>query len=230
MRRYFVLLMFLISFLYLSCDIESTSDDDSTTTATTTDDEGTVSGGYADQGFDDQVSMDFANYMVVEVNYARTNPSGYASARLKTYEDAGTDNGAYDQFTDGTFPAVGSLTLNAKLNAAADKRALVLATDNIFEHGDVQARIEAEGYAWSTFGENIAAGGYSYLDASVDAEEAAKEFVVMWIIDEGYPEDNAGHRINLMKSSFTELGVGYAYDASSSYENYSVQNFGAPAK
>ncbi len=233
---YMLLFVVLFSFSFSGCDIvieEDTTDDtveedttDDTTNDDSNDDSGNLTGSYSDNGFNDQISMDFAEAMLDEVNYARTKPSEYAQARLLTYENNGTDNGAYDQFTDGTFPAVGALTLNAKLNAAADKRAKYMADNNIFEHGDVQGRIEAEGYNWQTYGENIAAGSYPYLNAENDVEEAAKEFVLMWIIDEGYPEDNAGHRINLMKGSFEELGVGFYTSSSSSLVNYSVQNFG----
>lgn len=61
-----------------------------------------------------------------------------------------------------------------------------------------------------TAGENIAAG--------VDTAEAV---VKMWM-------DSSGHRANILKRDYTELGVGYAYAADSPYKHYWVQIFKRP--
>jgi hypothetical protein len=241
MKKLHYLLMILIIASFATCDIVIT--DGSSTDETTEEnggnggnggndgnggesgETGTMTGSYSDNGFDDQASMDFANAMIVEVNFARTNPSGYADQRLKSDYDAGRDNGSYTQFKNGTFPPVEPLVLNAKLNAAADKRAKYMADNGIFEHGDPKARMQAEGYNGS-WGENIAADPGSEANANNDPVVAAKGFVKQWIIDDGYPPDNAGHRIILMKGSFEDLGVGFHHDSSSPWGNYSVQNFG----
>ena len=69
-------------------------------------------------------------------------------------------------------------------------------------------RIEDAGYLWSAAGENIAAG-YSTPQAVVTG----------WM-------NSAGHRQNILSSAYCDLGVGYAYNRSSTYDHYWTQDFG----
>ena len=69
-----------------------------------------------------------------------------------------------------------------------------MAAQNYFDHTSLDGRtftqrIDATGYAWSTAGENIAAG-YPSIDAVMDG----------WI-------QSPGHCANLMNQDFTEIGV-----------------------
>jgi uncharacterized protein YkwD len=70
-------------------------------------------------------------------------------------------------------------------------------------------RLAAANYQWQAYGENIAMG-YATAD----------EVVTAWM-------NSAGHRANILSTSFTELGVGYALDASG--RPYYTQDFGHPA-
>jgi uncharacterized protein YkwD len=104
------------------------------------------------------------------------------------------------------------LTESSLLSQAAQKHAENMVLTGIFNHvigglgpGD---RITAEGYAWQRYGENIAFG-YS----------TASQVVVGWM-------NSPGHRANILKAEFTEIGLGYALNAQG--RAYWVQVFAAP--
>lgn len=115
-----------------------------------------------------------------------------------------------------SFPARGALRLNTRLTRAAQGHAADMARNNFFSHTSSNGwtlvdRVNAQSYAWSTLGENIAAG-YPSVPAVVQG----------WL-------DSPGHCRNIM-GSFTELGVGYVKGGNANdYGNYWVQNFGTPA-
>jgi uncharacterized protein YkwD len=111
------------------------------------------------------------------------------------------------------YPPVPALTLDGQLNVAADKFALDMATYNYFSHTGRDGsqpwdRVTREGYNWRAVGENIAAG-QTTTRATVDA----------WLKSEG-------HCKNIMSANFSNVGVGYAYTASSTYKHYWVTDFG----
>lgn len=102
------------------------------------------------------------------------------------------------------------LTVNAKLTQAAQAHSADMAAHANMSHtgsdgsspGD---RITAAGYAWSSYGENVAYG-YS-TPASVMAA---------WM-------NSPGHRANILNCSFKDIGVGLAQPG-----NYWTQDFGTP--
>lgn len=69
-------------------------------------------------------------------------------------------------------------------------------------------RLTAEGYSWNTWGENIA-WGYANGKAAHEG----------WFLSDG-------HRTNMLKSTYIELGAGYFYSASGSYHYLYTQDFG----
>ena len=105
------------------------------------------------------------------------------------------------------------LQVDSRLHAAALGHSEDMALNDYFSHtsqdnrnpGD---RITQAGYAWNTYGENIAAG-YSTPSAVVEG----------WM-------NSPGHRANILRSSFCDIGVGLAYSAASRYGYYWTQNFG----
>ena len=181
----------------------------------------------SDSSQSDSSQSDFTQFqksILDEINNIRTDPSGYAETRLKSYYDSSTDNGAYTDIKSRN--AVGSLELQDQLCSAASKYAQYLAEDNVFGHyenGSPAERCEAEGYDYYS-GENIGAGSYSYYNAEDDPVTAAEEFVVMWVIDMNV--DGVGHRENIMSSTHKKLGAGFFRDTNSTYENYAVLDFG----
>jgi len=124
-------------------------------------------------------------------------------ARINQVRASGANCGA-----DGAFAAAAPLTWNDKLTAAAEGHSQDMAAKNYFSHTSADGRTLAErvtatGYAWSTLGENIAAG-YPGVNAVMDA----------WIA-------SPGHCANLMNAGFAEVGVvcvpGVAGDTFSTY-------------
>jgi uncharacterized protein YkwD len=91
-------------------------------------------------------------------------------------------------------PAAPAMTWHAQPEQAALGHAQYLQQNNLFSHTgangtSVGQRLTATGYAWSTVGENIAAG---YPDVA--------SVMNGWI-------DSPGHCANLMNGNFTHLGV-----------------------
>jgi uncharacterized protein YkwD len=110
-------------------------------------------------------------------------------------------------------PPVGPLSLDASLNDAAEGHALDMAVNNFFSHtgtGNTSPfqRIAAAGFTGSPQGENIAAG-----------YDTAASVVSGWMT-------SPGHCNNIMSASYDYMGVGYAYNASSTYRHYWAQTFG----
>jgi uncharacterized protein YkwD len=109
----------------------------------------------------------------------------------------------------------GNLSLQDQLGAAADHHSRDMANKNYFSHklanGDsAEKNIERFGYTnWSAVGENIAAG-----------HETAKAVMDAW---KSSPDHDRGMR----NKTFTEIGIGRAYDKSSKYGWYWTTTFGS---
>lgn len=115
------------------------------------------------------------------------------------------------------FEAAGPLTLSAALNQTALEHSRDMARRNYFEHegrdgsqpGD---RVSRQGYKWRVVGENLAAG-----------VATADEAVQGWI-------DSPHHCTNLMEPRFTQMGVAFAVDPTSSMAIYWTQVFALPQR
>ena len=108
---------------------------------------------------------------------------------------------------------LGPLRYDADLTAAARGHSQDMGLNDYFDHIGLDGstpgdRITEAGYSWNTYGENIAAGY---------ATPAA--VVAGWMA-------SPGHRANILNPNFCDIGVGYAYVASSTYGRYWTQNFG----
>lgn len=108
-----------------------------------------------------------------------------------------------------------TLGANTRLMQAAQIQADQLARVDRLDHVLPEAmyprpedRLAAAGYAWQTFGENLAFG---YADAPRAVEG--------WMQS---PE----HRANILSANYTEIGTGYALNAAG--RPYYVQVFGRP--
>jgi uncharacterized protein YkwD len=115
----------------------------------------------------------------------------------------------------GDFAPAAALTWNARLGTAAYGHSRDMADNNYFSHDSLDGRsmadrINATGYAWSTIGENIAAG-YNSVQSVVSG----------WMASDG-------HCANLMNPRFTEFAVACARNDSSQYRIYWTQNLGRP--
>lgn len=92
---------------------------------------------------------------------------------------------------------LGSLTLNGALNSAAQAKANDMAAKDYWSHTSPDGRqpwdfISAAGYSYSMAGENLAYGALT-----------SAETVQAWM-------DSPGHRANILKTEFREVGFGFA--------------------
>ena len=132
-------------------------------------------------------------------------------ARINQVRASGANCGA-----EGAFAAAAPLAWNDKLTVAAEGHSQEMAAKNYFSHTSADGRtladrVTATGYAWSSLGENIAAG-YPGVNAVMDG----------WIA-------SPGHCANLMTAGFVEVGVvcvpGVAGDT---YSTYWTMDLGRP--
>jgi uncharacterized protein YkwD len=72
----------------------------------------------------------------------------------------------------------------------------------------VTDRLNAVGYSWQTYGENIASG-----------QTSAAQAMSGWM-------QSSGHRANILNTSFTEMGAAFATDSAG--RTYYIQVFGRP--
>ena len=132
--------------------------------------------------------------------------SGYAYA---VFESEVIDLVNVERAMQGLHP----LSYDHQLAAAARDHSEDMGLQDYFSHTSldgrtVPERITVAGYAYNTYGENIA-GGQSTPEDVIDA----------WM-------SSPGHRANILNSNFCDIGVGYAYLAGSTYRHYWTQDFG----
>jgi uncharacterized protein YkwD len=132
-------------------------------------------------------------------------------ARINQVRASGANCGS-----DGVFGAAAPLTWNDKLAAAAEGHSKDMAAKNYFSHTSADGRtlgdrVNATGYAWTSLGENIAAG-YPTANSVMDG----------WIASDG-------HCANLMNAGFAEVGVACVPGtAGDTYSTYWTMDLGRP--
>jgi uncharacterized protein YkwD len=111
------------------------------------------------------------------------------------------------------------VTMDSRLLTAAYKHSQDMGDNDYFSHTGLNGsspwdRMEAEGYNFSTAGENIAAGSNSPTGV-----------MTAWM-------NSSGHRNNILNCDFIHIGVGYYYKANDTgninYTHYWTQVFGTP--
>lgn len=110
---------------------------------------------------------------------------------------------------------VAALTLNISLNQAAQSHSNDMAVNNFLSHEgstgqSFDRRIEAQGYVFSSAGENVAAG-----------KRTVQDTLEQWLSSEG-------HCRNIMNPSFSQMGLGVAENPTSRYKVYWTQVFASP--
>lgn len=108
------------------------------------------------------------------------------------------------------YPAVGELNWNDLLIEAAQQHANDMGMNDFFSHtgsdgSSAGDRITAQGYTWSTYGENIARG-----------QNSPEAVMQSWL-------NSPGHCANIMNGNFTAFGAGFYANG-----NYWVQVFAKP--
>ncbi|PSV49761.1 CAP domain-containing protein [Photobacterium indicum] len=123
---------------------------------------------------------------------------------------------ATQQDCGGTImPPVPALTWDAQLEQAAYTHSNDMANYNFFSHtgsdgSSVSTRVTAQGYTWSSVGENIAAG-----------QKDVDEVMTSWI-------NSPGHCLNIMSANFTQMGASFVTNSSTQYGIYWTQVFAKP--
>jgi uncharacterized protein YkwD len=107
-----------------------------------------------------------------------------------------------------------ALTINPQLMTAAQSHSIDQACHNLLSHtgsdgSSVYERVVAAGYSASYSSEIIYGSGYP---------QTAFDW---WMSDQT-------HRNEILNSNATEMGIGYAYNAGSSYGSYFTVDFGSP--
>ncbi len=108
---------------------------------------------------------------------------------------------------EGISPLAAEVTLAGIARAhSAD-----MLTNNYFDHTsksgcNAGCRLDKASYAWKSYGENIHwMSGYT-----LSAAETANKIVQAWM-------NSSGHRANILKSTFTNVGVGIAVEGTKIY-------------
>lgn len=153
-------------------------------------------------------------------NACRIAPAAYRGAFLPS---------ATGILQPSVYPAVPPLQFNMQLTQSARAHSTDLATTSGcgFQHNSCNgtvwsARIASYYPNYSTIGENIAAG---YADPLSSLNGLILDNVGGAPSADGAPTD--GHRRNIMSSSYTQLGCGYA-SGPNTYGRYWTQDFGRP--
>ncbi len=107
-----------------------------------------------------------------------------------------------------------ALTLQSQLSAAAEGHSADMACNSYLDHtgsdkSSHSSRLKAQGYKYSYESENIYAGG--------NAQDAFD----WWM-------NSPVHRANILSSKVTQIGIGFAYFASSQYGGYYTLDFAHP--
>ncbi|MBX0329879.1 CAP domain-containing protein [Oscillochloris sp. ZM17-4] len=116
------------------------------------------------------------------------------------------------------------LTVNDHLVAAAQGQSRDMAVYDFVSHTNpdpsratLSQRATAAGYSWSLLGENVAAG-----------QKTSAAVMSSWM-------SSGGHRDNILRCAYTEIGVGYYRQADDTfpggswgYQHYWTQVFGRP--
>jgi uncharacterized protein YkwD len=167
----------------------------------------------------------FQQYMLDEINFARTKPLEYAELRLKVENENSKDNGSYSYLKNST--QVEAVSFSQALNQSATDYAAFLAEKNLLEHcadGTPLKRAIRAGFTGTTTGENIAAASENCYNPVLNSKSAAIEFVRILIIDEGVAD--VGHRLIILNPKYTAVGIGFTQNTATPTLNYVVQDFG----
>ena len=153
--------------------------------------------------------MDESLYVIREIDPSLFRTPAGCSGLVLTNEEAVFDLVNQERAVNGLH----ALNCDDRLVLAARNHSEDMVENNYFSHTSLDGRqfftrITNAGYLWSNAGENIAAG-YGTPQAVMNG----------WM-------NSSGHRANILDSTFCDLGVGYAYGASTTYGDYWTQDFG----
>lgn len=108
---------------------------------------------------------------------------------------------------------MGPLAVDLRLVQAALNHSSDMVANNFIGHEGANGsspgdRIDAAGYDWNYYAENVAAG-----------QATAASVVTAWM-------NSSGHRANILSEGSAHVGVGYVFDSDTQYGHYWTVNFG----
>jgi uncharacterized protein YkwD len=125
----------------------------------------------------------------------------------------------------GTFGPVHPLTWNSRLYASALEHSLDLASSDTFSHdgSGTASDLTGNGTA-SKFNDRIVQNGYTHYYALGEniagRQRSVEEVMRAWMASPGHCE-------NIMKNTYTEVGVAIVINEASTYQVYWTQDFGS---
>lgn len=170
-----------------------------------------------------------------ELNYARTNPSGYAQAvlepRLSRFdgEKYQQDNGIYLITNEGKTPveeAITELKTLEPCSALTLDSALCKVSDLLAQYQASTGKTGHDGPNDMTLGDRLKKYGSPQGSAGENCAYGPKtprEIVAQLIIDDGVP--SRGHRENIFNANFKLVGISYIEGASAAYGSVCVMDF-----
>ncbi|HEY70742.1 MAG TPA: CAP domain-containing protein [Anaerolineae bacterium] len=113
---------------------------------------------------------------------------------------------------------ISPLIVSSQLTAAARQHSRDMACNDFFSHTGSDGSSPFDRMAWSGFSftaaaENIYAGSGPY--------NSPQQAFNGWM-------NSTGHRTNMLNATYTHVGIGYIYCASSTYGGYFTANFARP--
>lgn len=152
--------------------------------------------------------------VVIDCTNPASWPTGWASLEVAIFNETNARRTSPQTCNNTSYPAAPALVSDDNLVESARCHAIDMASNNFFSHTGSDGstpfqRMTAAGYNYNTAAENIAAGN-----------SQAAAIVNQWM------NSTSGHCEAIMNPNYEDLGVGYAFDQDSTYDHYSVQNFG----
>jgi len=151
---------------------------------------------------------------------ATSQPAADATGVCTPQEDKGNEQQILGMINDArSKQGLNPLQLSSKLSAAAYAHSADMACNNYVDHAGSDGstwytRIKAAGYNYSYATENIYVGNPAFGGTPQGAFD-------WWM-------NSQVHRDNILSTRVTEIGIGYAYDASSTYGGYYTLDFAKP--
>ncbi len=123
-----------------------------------------------------------------------------------------------EERTNAGLPA---LSLNTELSSLARAHSVDMLSNNYFAHDNAagcssSCRLTNAGFLWNMSGENI----YVMSGYTIAVDRVVEMAIESWM-------NSAGHRENILNPSFTEEGIGIAFEGT---KLYATEDFALPSK
>lgn len=161
-------------------------------------------------------SADFAQQLVNEINSVRANPSLYVSY-LSMYPDYPlSEKQETERFLRLQPPCNRMLRLNPLLSQLSQAWVNAQGPRGDTGHGDFAGRLRQANIP-------LVSGSYTVAENIAYGFTSPRDIIMAWIVDFGVP--GKGHRMNLFRCDFDQIGIGYGPHAT--FRNMVVNVYGS---